>query len=215
MKTIVLFLLLTICNVSFGKEEKMHNAVVKNDISLVKEAIKKDIKNLEQRDFNGKTPLMLATEMNRVEIAKFLIESGADVNAKDKKNDSPYLYAGAHGYLEILKMTLNHGADLKSVNRFGGTALIPAAEKGHPQAVKLLLAAGVDANHINHLGWTALMEAVVLSQGGKVHQEIARLLIKGGANVNIPDKEGITPLKHAEKRGQKEMVKILKEAGGR
>ena len=71
-----------------------------------------------------------------VEVARLLIEAGADVNAKDNIEDSPYLYAGAEGRLAILRLTLAHGADLKSVNRYGGTALIPACHHGHAETVR-------------------------------------------------------------------------------
>jgi ankyrin repeat protein len=99
--------------------------------------------------------------------------------------DTPYLYAGAEGRTEILKLLLAEGANLKDTNRYGGTALIPAAEKGHPDNVRLLLDAGVDPDHVNRLGWTALLEAIVLSDGGPVHREIVKLLIEGGADVDL------------------------------
>ena len=127
-------------------------------------------------------------------VARALIAAGADVNAKDDIEDSPYLYAGAEGRIEILKMTLAAGADLKSTNRYGGTALIPAAHHGHPEAVRILLATAIDKDHVNRLGWTALLEAVILGDGGPVHTEIVRLLVEAGANVNLADREGVTPL---------------------
>lgn len=167
----------------------------------------------EARDGAGRTPLLLATELNRVAIARALIDAGANVNAKDGKQDSPYLLAGAKGKLAILEMTLTHGADVFSTNRYGGTALIPAAERGHVEAVRRLIAAGVDVNHVNRLGWTALLEAIMLSDGGPAHQKIVRLLIDGGADVNLPDCEGITPLQHAEQRGFAAITRALRAAG--
>ena len=98
-------------------------------------------------------------------------------------------------------MTLAHGADLKSTNRYGGTALIPAAERGHVETVRTLIEAGVDLDHVNRLGWTALLEAIVLSDGGEKHQQIVRLLVNAGANVNLADGAGVTPLQHARERG--------------
>jgi ankyrin repeat protein len=144
-----------------------------------------------------------------------LIAAGADVNAKDKIQDSPYLYAGAEGRNEILKMTLAAGADLKSVNRYGGTALIPAAHHGHPETVKILLATTIDKDHINKLGWTALLEAVILGDGGAVHTEIVRLLVAAGADVNIADRDGVTPFKHARQRGYTAIAGLLAAAGAR
>ena len=101
------------------------------------------------------------------------------------------------------------------MNRYGGTALIPAAHHGHPEAVKVLLATAIDKDHVNRLGWTALLEAVILGDGGPTHTEIVRLLVEAGANVNIADREGVTPLRHAKRRGFREMVRILEARGGR
>jgi uncharacterized protein len=125
------------------------------------------------------------------------------------------LYAGAEGRLEILKMTIAAGADLKSTNRYGGTALIPAAHHGHVEVVKILLATKIDIDHVNRLRWTALLEAVILGDGGPVHTEIVRLLVAAGANVNLVDRESVTPLAHARRRGYSAMVRILQAAGAR
>jgi ankyrin repeat protein len=148
-------------------------------------------------------------------VARALIGASANVNAKDQIQDSPYLYAGAEGRNEILKMTLAAGANLKSTNRYGGTALIPAAHHGHPETVKILLATAIDKDHVNNLGWTALLEAVLLGDGGPTHTEIVRLLVDAGAGPNIADREGVTPLAHAKRRGFTNMVRILSAAGGR
>lgn len=68
---------------------------------------------------------------------------------------------------------------------------------------------------MNHVGLTALMEAVVLGDGGPNHTEIVRLLVSAGANVSIPDRDGITALAHARQRGYGAIVRILEAAGAR
>lgn len=193
------------------------NAVANNDLTAVQSILQQSSNRnqLETRDELGRTPLLMATDHNRIAIARELIAAGADVNAKDARQDSPYLLAGAQGRLEILKMTLAHGADLGSTNRYGGTALIPAAERGHVAVVRTLIDAGVKVDHINRLGWTALLEAIILSDGGTRHQEIVHLLIAAGANVNLADKDGITPLQHAQRRNYTAMVAQLRAAGAR
>lgn len=168
---------------------------------------------VDPRDDQRRTPLLIATHADNVEAARLLIEAGADVNAKDAINDSPYLYAGARGHLDILRLTLSHGADLKSTNRYGGTALIPASERGHVETVRTLIEAGVDVNHVNNLGWTALIEAIILSDGGPRHQAIVKLLLDGGARIDVADKDGVTPLEHAKARGYGEIVAMLEAAG--
>jgi ankyrin repeat protein len=190
----------------------LHAAAAKDDVVQIRELVAGGAE-VDARDGTGATALLVATHGNRIAAATALIESGADVNAKDNIEDSPYLYAGARGHLEILKLTLANGADLKSTNRYGGTALIPASERGHVETVRTLIEAGVDVDHVNKLGWTALLEAVILGDGGERHQQIVDLLIKAGANANLADMEGITPLQHARSRGSKEIEKTLLAAG--
>ncbi len=79
----------------------------------------------------------------------------------------------------------------------------------------MLLGSAIAVNHINNLGWTALLEAVILGDGGARHTEIVKLLIAHGANVNIADKQGVTPLAHAEQRGQRAIGEMLRAAGAR
>ena len=63
------------------------------------------------------------------------------------------------------------------------------------------------------LGWTALLEAILLSDGGPRHQEIVRLLIEHGADVDLADGDGVRPLAHARARGQEAIAALLVDAG--
>ena len=193
---------------------RLHDAAAKDDTATIRTLIAAGAK-VDARDEAERTPLLVATQVNAVRAAEALIAAGADVNAKDRIEDSPYLYAGARGHLGILTMTLAAGADLKSVNRYGGTALIPAAERGHVDTVRALIAAGIDVDHVNRLGWTALIEAIILGDGGPSHQRIVELLIEAGADVNLADGDGVTPLYHAHSRGFAAMERALARAGAR
>lgn len=172
--------------------------------------------DLNGRDERGRTAVMAATHGNQVETVRALIDAGADIHLQDNLRDNPFLYAGAEGLLEILKLTITAGASPTLTNRFGGTALIPAAERGHVEVVAEILAhTQVNVNHVNHLGWTALLEAIILSDGGPRHVEVVRLLIAAGADVNLPDGDGVPPLTHARRRGFTAMVELLVAAGAR
>ena len=183
-----------------GDGTMLLEAAASGDAARVTELLS-DGARVDVRDAAKRTSLLLATRGDHVDVARALIAAGADVNAKDNIRDTPFLYAGAEGRDAILRMILDTGrANVKDTNRYGGTALIPAAHHGHPGAVRILFGTAIDIDHVNDLGWTALLEAVILSDGGPVHQEIVGLLVDAGA-ANIPDRDGKTPLDHARARG--------------
>jgi uncharacterized protein len=222
-KAAILFLYLTLIMISPGRGQEAQNEQVKllwmaseeNDVATLQKLLKEGV-DIEANDKRGRTALMIATHAQNVEAAKVLIDGGANVNALDDMHDSPFLYAGASGYTEIVSYCLRHGADFTVFNRYNGTALIPACERGHVETVKeLLQRKDFPIDHVNRLGWTALLEAIILSNGGPAHIQIVQLLINAGCNVNIADKDGITPLTHARKKKFTQIVAILEKAGAK
>ena len=116
----------------------------------------------------------------------------------------------------MLKVALEGGGNPKAVtSRYDGTALIAAAHLGHAEVVRTLIAAKAPLDHVNNLQWTALIESIVLGDGGKNHTETLRALVEAGANVNIADGNGSTPLKLARSRGYRDMAAILERAGAK
>ncbi len=189
-------------------------AAASGDLTEVQAALAAGVE-VDVRDSQGRTPLLIATLSDRTDVARVLIANGADVNAKDRLGDTPFLYAGVEGRNTILKMMLRSGADVKDVNRYGGTALTPAAHYGHVETVKILLRTEIDVDHVNYLGWTALLEAIILGDGGEAHTEVVRLLLASKADPHLADRDGVTPLEHARRRGQDDIVELLLQAGAK
>lgn len=211
-----MLILLTVAILIVGctKEEKtmtLLQAVQQHNVEQVRTLLKQGYANIDETNDKGETPLLLATHANDVDIAKLLIDAGADVNKQDNIQDSAYLYAGAQGKTDILAYMLAHAKTSEDVyNRYGGNTLIPAAEKGHIDNVKLLLADGrVNMDHQNNFGYTALIEAVALTDGSKLYQDIVNVLLNYGANTELRDNNGKTALDYAKERGYVEMVEML------
>ncbi len=194
--------------------EQVLAAALANDIAKITEFA--DAKKLDALDSNGLSAVLHTLMQNQLDAMQMLLNAGADPDAFDPESSknvidqTAFLYAGATGNNAALKILINAGARADIFNYYGGTALIPAAEKGHVDTVRLLLKESkIDINHVNKLGWTALLEAVVLSNGGKTHQQIIALLLQAGADVAIADREGVTALQHAQSKGYTEIVKLI------
>ncbi|MFC6345700.1 ankyrin repeat domain-containing protein [Vagococcus carniphilus] len=189
-------------------------AVENRDTHLVNQILQTEDYDINEVNDKKETPLLIATHNNQVEIAKSLIDSGADINQQDAIQDSPYLYAGAQGKTEILAYMMEKSTpNQKIVNRYGGNALIPAAEKGHLDNVKLLLTdKSVDINHQNDFGYTALIEAIALRDGSKVYQDIVSVLLENGADKTLKDSTGRDAEDYARELGYGNMLKMLQKA---
>ena len=170
---------------------------------------------VDAQDRDGQSALLLAVKGNHVAVAEALIDAGASINVQAANRDTPWLLAGALGRAEIIAKLIPRGPDLSIRNRFGGNALIPACERAHVEAIRLLLTTRIDVDHVNNLGWTCLLEIVILGSGGARHQEATRLVLQAGADPNLADKDGVTPLAHARAKGQAEVARLIEQAGGR
>ena len=162
------------------------------------------------RDDRGRTPLLLAVTEDRLAAARLLVHLGADPNALDDRHDTPWLVTGVTGSVAMAEVLLPARPDLTIRNRFGGVSIIPASERGHVDYVRRVVRTSIDVNHVNDLGWTALLEAVILGDGSKPYADIVRILLDAGADPAIGDRDGVTALEHAERRGHTAIARTLR-----
>lgn len=213
----VLAVMLNCCMAGLSAAEQgmgaLHQAVAAGDAERVSQLIGQHA-DIDQRNEAGETPLLIAVRDNHSGIARSLMEAGASINAQANNRDTPWLLAGASGRTDILRDMIPRRPDLSIRNRYGGNALIPACERGHVETIKLLLTTQIDVNHVNYLGWTCLLEIVILGDGGPRHIEAAKLVLAAGADPNLADKDGVTPLAHAKSKGQAEVAALIEKAGG-
>jgi uncharacterized protein len=166
--------------------------------------------DVDERNASGRTPVTAAVYEGSAETVRVLVDAGADVNIQDDMRSNAFLALGETGNVSVLDEVLKGHPDVNLTNRFGGTALIPAAHRGHVEMVRALLArTDVDVDHVNDAGWTALLEAVILGDGGQAHTEIVRLLLGAGADRDIADRDGLTPVEHATRSGYGEIAALL------
>jgi ankyrin repeat protein len=168
------------------------------------------------RDDDGRTPLMVAAYRKQYDAAAALLEGKADANALEKQKYDVVTIASVADDPQMLKLALEHGASAKNITSpYHGTALIAAAHLGHTEVVRMLIKANAPLDHVNNLGWTALIEAIVLGNGNSRYQDTVKALVAAGANLNLADRSGATPLALAKGRNYPEIVRILENAGAK
>lgn len=168
----------------------------------------------DRRDAYGRTPLHVAAYGRHHEAMRALVAAGANPNALENDRYDIVTIAAVANDVPTLKVALELGGSAKNItSRYDGTALIAAAHLGHAEIVRMLIRAGAPLDHVNNLGWTALIESIVLGDGGSRHTETLKALVEAGANVNLADRNGQTPLVLARGRGYNAMVALLQQAG--
>jgi ankyrin repeat protein len=161
----------------------------------------------------GVSPLMLAVAIGHLDLARAIIDAGADLKSRTELGESALVLAADNGWVEGAALLLERGADANARMSNGWTALMRAADKGHFEVVGMLLKNKADPNlkatDGEWSGWTAMMLAV---RQGQV--DIVRTIIDNGAEVNtlVAGSDG-SPLHGAVVQGMLEIAKILIEAG--
>lgn len=105
--------------------------------------------DINAKDEEGFTALMLAVMDEQFELTKLLLASGADVNVVDSDGDTPLISAVMSRNTTILQVLLEHGADVKATNSSGGNALMFACIEGKKEVVDLLIDYGADVNAVS------------------------------------------------------------------
>lgn len=164
----------------------------------------------EERDFMpsyGTTGLLHASLQGRYDVAKLLIEHGADVNLAGNYGQTPLIYASEYRQPDIVKLLLENGADVNARDGKGETAFTLALDaylmdydKKYFDIITLLLNSGADVTVKNEsYRETALTKALY-----KKDTELAQLLLKHGADV-----DEYSPLAGAAYRGEINIIKFL------
>jgi len=158
----------------------------------------------------GITPLSEACLNGSAAVILKLLESGADANAPHTEGETPLMTAARTGNPDAVKVLLDHGAQVNPAEAWRGqTALMWAAAENHAEVVKLLIARGANINARSSnfdyssmkpkagsisMNWPRGGFSALLFAAREGSMESLRLLLDAGADINLADPDGTTPL---------------------
>jgi hypothetical protein len=178
-----------------------YNAVRNSDVEGIKKWIRSGAKiNQVDNDIEGSTPLnfVLNHVINYhmdINIIKFLIKHGADVNLADRRGNTPLHLVMLQNPFKVMvyvMILIKSGADVNMTNIYGSTPLHLALRMSFPniKIVKLLIKNGANLNQLNNGGESPLYYALTIC----VDEKYAINLIKNGADINESNNKGMSSI---------------------
>jgi len=145
--------------------------------------------DINARDSRNNTPLLLSMSkhVRDSNLTKKLIDLGANINAHNHQDTTILSIAIENNNVEFINFLINKGADYNFIDTNGETLLFKAVEKSRRHSVKYLIEKGIDINALNNNNQTAIIKLFRNRNHGE-KEAIAKLLIAGGAKVDIKDK---------------------------
>lgn len=147
--------------------------------------------NVNAADDRGWTPLHEAASTDNAEITTLLLQRSAFPDVASLDGQTPLHRASITGYHDNVKALLDFDADMDATDQNGLTPLHAAVETGHAEVIRLLLERRASVHNIDIRGWTVLHRACVSRCSGV---SVVRCLLKHGADPDLPDLYGHTPL---------------------
>ncbi|MHC4663014.1 MAG: ankyrin repeat domain-containing protein [Planctomycetota bacterium] len=169
----------------------LHHAVENDNMEMVKMLVEAGADIEAEDDWDSQTPLVTAAEKGRVEIARFLYRQGADPFRKGKSHwENAISAAASREHQNVIRMFIEEGIDLNRTDSYG-RSIIHLASGDEELLERLAKTKGLDINTPMKSGRTILHGTV---RHDYYNVEKVKLLLALGADVNVKDEKGITPL---------------------
>lgn len=198
----------------------LYHAVIEHQVDVVKELIGHKQINLDRPSTKGLTPLLVAITNNYTEIAHMLLDTGCDVDKRDRLQNAPIhaavrqmslVFGHEEESMLIVKKLVSLGCDINVEDIEKKTPLFLSAFVGNKELTELFLNMNADLTKYTTHGDTALHGAC---GSIKSHVDVVNMLVKAGCSLNDPNNNGEIPLFSAIfNRAHIKIIKDLVENG--
>ena len=156
---------------------------------------------------NGVPPISYAALGGNVAAGELILQHGVSISSADVAGSTPLMLSSAEGHKSFTEFLLKHGADVDVCAEDGTTALHSAVQSGDADLCKMLVEHGVPLDAVDEDGRTALATSL------SVDPAVCQVMIDAGAQLDVANRVGYSPLLSACEAGQSEFVKMLIDAG--
>jgi ankyrin repeat protein len=205
----------------------LHWAVYRVDEELVKALLARGAKANVLNAY-GSSPLAEAVRVANVNIVTMLLDAGADANRANEDGETPVMLAASTGAVKVAEALIRHGADVNSREQFRNqSALMWAAAESHPEMVAFLVSKGATVNfratandwpsqmtnepRVQYRPTGGLTPLLYAARAGC--QGCVEALLKGGADIDLPNPDGMTPMMMAIDNSHFEVARYLLDKG--
>ena len=157
----------------------MYNAAEMGDLERVMLLADQGADKNQISGSHGATALCRAAAKRHFDVARYLVEQGADMEKADRNGDTPLIYASYNGHVDVVRYLLDHGADRDKANEFDCTPIHAAAEGGHLETAKLLMVYGADLNAQDYYGRSPINVALTEEMRQAIRDEPRRRMDHG------------------------------------
>lgn len=167
----------------------LHWAVLTSNTEMLQQLLQADADpdHPSPTDLNA-SPLHLAVMQRNLQSVQLLINANAKINNRNLLKEAPLHLAVREGEVEIAEALMSAGADIEARDRTGKTPLLTASLGSSEEVIGLLLQSGANLYAKSRQGNTALHYSVLISSA------TTQLLIKAGAQLDVTNSQGATPL---------------------
>jgi ankyrin repeat protein len=195
-RVLLLFILLSV-------PVRLFSQVVELDTTV---SVNQPLSSADQAEMNQY--LMLAASSGQVEVMRWLIRNGAEVNTRTDQNANPLMFAVANNKTEAVKALLQYKPDVNIITTYWETPLLAAAKNGNLEIAEALIRDSADINFADEKGATALHYASLYG-----YFYLADMLIYYDASIDTKSKDGTTPLMAAIWSGYADITDLLIQNG--